>query len=155
MGKYGTLILLLLLALLNSCIYREPCDNTSEPYVYLSFYSDSLSSRYQSVSLLNTVHPSAHFNLFGNDSIPLSITSDSTVFVLESPTRKDTVGIGYTRYISYQARDCGLVVVMKQPRILGLTTIPPSNIRINVEPRERNGLFTRGHKTIYRLDISF
>src|SRR4051812_2177246 len=112
MRKYGALTASLLLSLLSAC-YREPCDSTSEPYAHLYITNDSSGNQYQKAYLLNSIRPNAVFDLSRTDSIPFSITSDSTVFVLESPMRTDTVGIAYTRDISYQAQDCGFVVVLK------------------------------------------
>lgn len=153
MKNYGSLTVLFYLSLLTSC--REPCDPASEPYAHLSVSSDSLGNRYQKAYLLNSIRPNANFDLSGLDSIPLSITSDSTVFVLQSPTRMDTVGISYTRDIAYQAQDCGFVVVLKDLKILNLTTIVRSNIDIQVRTRQPGGLFMKSNKTIYQLHIYF
>ena len=138
-----------------SCRYREPCDSISEPYCSINMdYYGSQMVPYEKVYLPQRIQPNAYYNLATTDSLPFSVVSDTTIYVFESPTRRDTVGIGYTRDIRYQATDCGIVITLSNLRILPFTTIPAEQITLETSPRTRGWLFGQGPKiTTYTLSI--
>ena len=131
---------------------REPCDPREEPYVHLYFSYDSTGSRYRQAYLLNSLRPASRFDLDKTDSLPLSLVADSAVYVLESPTRIDTLGVSYIRKIAFQAKECGFTATLENLRVLKRATTF-SDVTVETRPRSSGGLFKKSNQTTYRLFI--
>lgn len=133
---------------------RAPCDPVSEPYCSLSLYYEGQMAPYEKVYLPQHIRTNAFYALATTDSLPLSVVSDTTVYVFESLTRRDIVGIGYTRDIHYQTADCGLVITLKNLHVLPFSTIPADRIELETEPRSAGFFFgPRRRTTTYALSI--
>jgi len=137
----------------NGCRYEVPCDPTREPYCHLTFTYDSAFSPYQKAFLPQSLRPQNYVDLTSTDSLPFSLRSDTTVFVLQSPERIDTIGLRYVRNIQYQTKECGLVITLESFRILPFTTIPANRLNLEILPRRAGGYQTRASQTQYILSV--
>lgn len=139
--------------LLCSCA-EPPCDPTGEPYAQLRINNFQLSSDsvYKKAYLLNSRRPEIAYPIGGElDSLPLSVASDTTIYVFESPSHRDTVGLTYRRNVAFQESECGFTLTLDKFRVLSLTTA--KSVNMDVQLREGGGMYSDPHQTKYNLYI--
>lgn len=127
--------------LLSGC---ERCGPDTEPPLTIRFYRPDTSQANQlNFTQIISLNGSLNRRNVKPDSLlilPLSLTTDSTVYVFIRPTRTDTLAVRYRRTFSYQSTKCGYVLDLSEPvgKPIVKTTFRTANAYLDYQ---RNGLF--------------
>lgn len=134
--KYVKLtIFVLIFYVLQSC--QEKCESQETSNLTIFFFDKdtgmSLNPDFTRVYGLNSIQD---LEIMDNTtSFPLSLQSDSSVYIFEKEAQKDTLTINYTRNFYFQSNKCGFVVEIKDLE-LNSTQTSFENLSLNAENYE-------------------
>ncbi len=96
------------------------CDNHKEPTIRASF---SCGIKVINVAALDANRPLENFS-----KLPINLSLDYTIYVVESIDGFDTLCIGYDRMFNYESKECGATISIRNMHVLPGTTF--SNVVI-------------------------
>ena len=124
MRKHTLFIAFLLL--LMAC---EPCRVSSEPSLGVDFTQQTQIPAFTRVYGLGGNGQSIPFKSQSINKFPVSLLADSTVYIFESPTRIDTLTVGYDRsMVEFQKKRCGFTMRLSNVRLLPSTTFTDARL---------------------------
>jgi hypothetical protein len=143
MQKYALLALscLLFIPFLMGC--REACGVNAEPSLSIDFIRMYDLPNYTRVYALHGNGEAIEFNKRALNSFPLSVVSDTTIYIFESPTKTDTLAISYHRSpVAFQLKRCGFTMSFSEAKRLPATTFKKLVIDFEPNTGRNSGSYT-------------
>ncbi len=151
MKKYITIIIVSFLAIL-SCEKDDICIEATTPSLIIRFYDNNIQTDLKKV-LLDSVwsidrNGIEQYKGVSIDSItiPLNLNENSTTYIIENNSVKDTIKFNYDRDDVFVSRSCGYKTTFKNLQIESNSTNWIKNININYTTIEND---TAAHITIF------
>jgi hypothetical protein len=116
----NNIFLILLLVLLNSC---KDCVNTTEPTLNVHFDDNQTYDKVYGLGGRDTLSMTY--------SLPVSLTSDTSIYIFFSSSKVDTFGMSYKRIISYNSTDCGFSIRLESFKLLDISTFSNGQFSIH------------------------
>jgi hypothetical protein len=135
--KKQLIIFILLITTFLSCEKDDICVDAITPNLIIRFYNDTLQTELKNVELdsiwaINKSELSA-YNGVSTDSIaiPLNLTENTTKYIIENNSVKDTIAFSYSRNDVFVSRSCGYKTVFDNLQITDNTNNWIKSITIN------------------------
>ncbi len=135
--KKQIILLLLLIIAVTSCEKDDICIDAVTPNLIIRFYKDTIPTELKNVQLDSVwaINKSKLSNYKGIETdsiaIPLNLNENSTKYILENNTVKDTIEFTYTRSDVFVSRSCGYKTIFNDFQIDSNTNNWIKSITIN------------------------
>ncbi len=122
------------------------CEDDSEPVAKVYFMSGK--NDYECIMGLNA--DGIKDSVYAKRQYPLSIASDTTIYVFYGTETNDTMAISYLRNFSFESSECGFTVTLSDFENLEMTTF--DSVLFNIKETSRNLLLEK-KQNAYIIEI--
>lgn len=135
--KKQIIIFIILITAFLSCEKDDICIDAITPNLIIRFYNDTLPTELKSVELdsiwvINKDKLSAYKGVTTDSiAIPLDFTKDTTKYIIENNSVKDTIEFSYSRSDVFVSRSCGYKTIFENLQINNNTNNWIKSITIN------------------------
>jgi len=134
------IFLIFILIVLSSCHH---CQNSIEPTLQVQFDDHSSYEKMYGIGGKDTLQMTY--------SLPVSINSDTSIYLFIDSSKIDTFGMTYKRTIRYHSADCGFSIELDSFKLLDISTFSRAQFNIHVsEPSATEDLINYYEVTLYR-----
>lgn len=136
MKKYITLLILAIITIL-SCEKDDICIDATTPSLIFLFYDNDSQTDLKKINLdsvwvKDNVKIEEYVNVsLDSIAIPIDLNENSTTYIIENNSIKDTLKFSYTRNDVFVSRSCGYKTIFDNLQIDSNTTNWIKNISIN------------------------
>jgi hypothetical protein len=120
------------------------CEDTKSPISHINFHGHKY-DKAKGLEIDYFIDSSLY-----DGGYPISIISDTTIYIFSDSTGFDTLAFSYKRYIEFESRDCGFTIILDSMKLLDMSTF--DSVLFTIEDSSYHYPFYSRQNT-YRIEI--